>query len=113
MVWKARKKGNKYNAVKTVVDNITFDSKKEAARYKELKLLEKVGEIKDLELQPGFQLFAKSGDKVCKYYPDFMYLEKGEKIVTVEDVKGKKTDVYRIKSKWFQADYPQYKFIET
>ena len=50
------KQKHKYGAKKTMVDGITFDSKKEAQRYEELKLMEKNGYIKDLKLQVGYEL---------------------------------------------------------
>ena len=53
---KKKKKKSKYKAVKTEINGIKFDSKKEARRYKELKILEKADEIKSLELQPRFLL---------------------------------------------------------
>lgn len=49
-------KYNKYGNIKTVIDGIKFDSKRESERYLELKLLEKAGEISDLKLQPRFIL---------------------------------------------------------
>lgn len=52
-------KKSKYNAQKTIVDNIEFDSEKESKRYKELKYLEKAGMIKDLQLQVPFELQPK------------------------------------------------------
>ena len=55
---------NKYNAVKVNVDGITFDSKKEAERYSELKLLERCGAISDLELQVEYKLIPSQ--KICK-----------------------------------------------
>ena len=69
---------NKYFNKKTVVDGIQFDSKLEANRYCELKLLEKSGEIKDLKLQPKFLLqesFKKNGKTYRKveYIADFTY----------------------------------------
>ncbi len=45
---------NKYRNTKTIVDGIEFDFRKEAARYKELKLLEAAGEISNLERQVLF-----------------------------------------------------------
>jgi hypothetical protein len=51
-----RARRNKYGATKTTIDGITFDSKKEAQRYCELRLLQKAGEITHLELQPAFRL---------------------------------------------------------
>ena len=46
----------KYGNRKAVIDGITFDSKKEAQRYTELKLLEKAGKITGLQLQREFEL---------------------------------------------------------
>ena len=55
---------NKYRNKKAQVDMYEFDSIKESKRYKELKLLERAGEISNLELQPKFLLqdsFKKNG----------------------------------------------------
>ena len=106
---KKKKKKSKYKAVKTEINGIEFDSKKEARRYKELKILEKADEIKSLELQPRFLLqekFKYNGKTVRKieYVADFRYIdEKGNTIV--EDVKGMKTEVYKIKKKIFLKIY--------
>lgn len=100
---------SKYKNKKTIVDNIKFDSKAEANRYIELKLLEKSGKISDLELQPKFTLQEKytnnKGEKVraITYKADFCYLE-GNKIV-VEDVKGVETKEFKIKKKLFENKY--------
>lgn len=109
---------NKYNAKKTVVDDIEFDSMKEAERYRELKLLEKGKEIRNLVLQPRFLLQEKFKDKQGKthrkieYVADFMYVDK-ENNKIVEDVKGVLTDVYKIKKKIFLKIYDeQYDFKE-
>ena len=92
----------KYKAKKTVIDNITFDSKKEAGRYLDLKTLEMHKRIRDLKLQPCFPF--KYDDKVMfKYYADFEYYENDEYIV--EDVKGVKTPVYKLKKKLIEAQY--------
>lgn len=93
---------NKYRAIKTTVDGITFDSKKEAARYEELKLLEKAGEIMYLTLQPRFDLIV-NGVKCGFYKADFQYLAIGKTVV--EDVKGVKTPVYNLKKKMIKAIY--------
>ena len=109
---------SKYNARKTIIDGIKFDSKKEAGRYKELKLLEKAGEIKNLQLQPRFTLqesFKYQGktERKITYIADFMYEEKNGQVV-VEDTKGYRTDVYKIKRKMFLKRYSEkYKFIES
>lgn len=92
----------KYHAIKTVVDGITFASKAEAARYQELKLLERTGAIAELITQPVFHLVV-NGHKIGKYIADFQYYENG-KIIT-EDVKGVKTPVYNLKKKLVKALY--------
>ena len=99
----------KYNARKTVVDGITFDSKKEARRYSELKLMEKAGDIYNLELQPRFLLqdkFRYKGKTFRKveYVADFRYTDKTGATI-VEDVKGFLTDVYSLKKKLFLFKY--------
>ena len=104
-----RRRG-KYNARKVQIDGITFDRLKEANRYSELKLLEKAGLIKDLTLQPRFNLqesFKKNGKSIGKidYIADFMYFDNEKKKTIVEDVKGYKTDVYKLKKKLFERKY--------
>lgn len=98
-----RKYGNK----KVMIDGIKFDSKKESRRYRELKLLERAGEIKDLEIQPKFSLVKGvkfTGDNRAKpdlrYFADFAYTDTrtGERVV--EDVKSvvtKESPVYKMK----------------
>jgi len=93
---------NKYSAVKTEIDGIVFASKKEARRYQELKLLQKAKKIHMLELQPKFPIVINKV-KVCTYIADFEYMENGFRII--EDVKGMKTPVYRLKKKLVQAVY--------
>ncbi len=93
---------NKYKAIRTVVDGITFDSKLEAARYQDLRLQEESGEIKRLTLQPSFPIEI-CGKKICTYRADFAYIRDGEGVV--EDVKGFKTPVYRLKKKLVSAIY--------
>lgn len=108
---------SKYRAIKTTVDGIEFDSKKEAMRYQELKLLQKAGVIKDLSLQPNFLLqeaYRKNGRTVRKieYIADFSYYDLEKDKFMVEDVKGLKTDVYRLKKKIFEFKYPDLEIIE-
>lgn len=96
-------KRNKYNAVKTVVDGISFDSKREAARYGELCVLEKSGSISFMMFQPEFPCVV-NGKLICKYRADFEYTENGARVT--EDVKSKvtaKLPVYRIKKKLVEA----------
>lgn len=110
---------HKYHAKKTVIDGITFDSKKEAMRYKELKALERVGKIDMLELQPRFELqesFKHEGKTIRKieYVADFIYRDLSTLELVVEDVKGVKTDVYKLKKKLFLKHYgSEYKFMEV
>lgn len=101
---------NKYNAQKTEIDNITFDSYKEGSRYMELKMLEKGKVIKELVLQPRFELqpaYEINGRKVRKieYVADFMYYDTEKNKTVIEDVKGYRTDVYKLKKKWFEYKY--------
>lgn len=109
---------SKYGSRKVAIDGITFDSKKEAARYQELKLLERAGEIHFLQLQVKFPLIpvqyenpnspTKSGrgkclERECSYIADFVYY-KNEKTV-VEDTKGFRTEAYKIKRKLMLERY--------
>ena len=95
---------SKYNAKKTVVDGITFDSKREAARYQELKLMERAGQIYGLALQQRFELIPKHGKNRAVYYrADFVYVKDGKMVV--EDCKGYRTAVYKLKKKMFEYKY--------
>lgn len=89
---------NKYNAKKAEIDGITFDSKKEARRYAELKLLLRGGEIRDLRLQVEYELIPKqAGERACNYIADFVYQDVRTGETVVEDVKGyKKSAAYSI-----------------
>jgi hypothetical protein len=94
---------NKYYNRKVKINGIQFDSVKEAKRYTELQLLQRAGIISDLQRQVSFELIpaqyidGKLVERKATYIADFVYLEGGEKIV--EDVKGVKTDVYKLKKK--------------
>lgn len=106
----------KYGAVKTEVDGITFASQLEAARYQELKLLERSGAIVNLELQPRFVLQEGFRDvkgrrhKPIIYVADFGYDEPGNPARVIEDAKGALTDVFKIKQKLFLCLYQHYDF---
>lgn len=106
-MWNGR---SKYHAKKTCVDGIVFDSKREADRYLVLKSMEEDGTIENLrrqvryELVPGFDVDGKHYRPVS-YVADFVYVEDGKEVV--EDVKGMRTDVYRLKSKLFARRYGQ------
>ena len=98
---------HKYRNRKTQIENIVFDSKKEAQRYCELKLLEKKGEISQLQRQVPFELIpAEVGADKKKlrsivYIADFVYLTEKDGVPRkdIEDVKGVKTAVYRLKKR--------------
>ena len=104
---------SKYGNKKVTLDGITFDSKREASRYAELKLLERAGQISGLELQKTFTLIPAqyeviNGKKKCveravTYKADFYYWENGKEIV--EDTKGFKTKEYIIKRKLMLNNY--------
>ena len=104
----------KYNARRTKIDGHTFHSKAEARRYSALMLLERSGQISDLELQPSFVIqdaFRDRSNKIIcaiRYLADFQYVEKGA--LVVEDVKGVETAVFKIKAKMFKLRYPEYDF---
>ena len=93
---------SKYHNCKTVVQDIQFDSRKEANRYQELLHLVRAGDIEDLELQPRFDLTV-NGHKCGFYKADFRYKEVATGLVVVEDVKGVKTAVYQLKKKLMKA----------
>lgn len=86
---------SKYGAIKTTIDGKKFDSKKEAERYAELKMMQRVGLIRDLETQVKYVLIPSQRDdngkvieKECSYIADFVYHDiKADRLV-VEDVKG-------------------------
>ena len=109
-----RKYGNK----KITVDGVTFDSKKEYLRWCELRLLERAGQIADLQRQVKYELIpaqyeeferysTKTGkrlknglrcvEKECSYIADFVYKQNGQTVV--EDTKGYRTEAYIIKRK--------------
>ena len=94
----------KYHNSKTVIDGIRFDSKKEAKRYLELKILEKAGQISHLKLQFPFILISKSEyGRAIKYVADFVYYEGNKRVV--EDVKGVRTPVYKLKKRLMAEIY--------
>lgn len=108
---------SKYKSKKVVVDGIKFDSKREAKRYMELKILKKARLIKQLELQKTFELqpsFKKNGKTYRKitYKADFYYYDNQLKKYVVEDTKGFKTETYKIKKKMFEYVYPDLELVE-
>lgn len=96
------KRHSKYGNRQTFVDGLRFDSAKEASRWQELKLLEKAGEIVELERQVRFELRVNR-QEVCAYVADFTYRPNIGRSLIVEDVKGHKTREYVIKKKLMKA----------
>ena len=109
--WKSWEKPtmSKYKNKKVVVDNILFDSKKEANYYTKLKILRDAGKILDLELQKrfvlqqGFKLHGKTY-RAITYIADFVYKDQ-EGQTHVVDTKGYRTQVYKIKKKLFMKKF--------
>lgn len=105
---------NKYSNKKITIDGLKFDSKKEGKRYTELKLLEAAGEITNLEMQKRFEIIPKqAGERASNYIADFVYYDFNKQRKVIEDVKGFKTDVYKLKRKLVKLKYPDYEFIES
>lgn len=112
---------NKYNAQKTVVDDVVYDSKWEAKKSVELAYLQKLGRIKDLERQKRFILqegfVNNQGQKVrpISYIADFYYFDLSKKKYVVVDTKSPatRTPEYRIKKKLFEAKFKDVLFIES
>ena len=95
---------SKYGAVPTMLDGVRFDSKAEARRYQELKLMEAAGEIKHLECHPRYPLVV-NGVKVGEYRGDFRYTVTATDRIVTEDVKGCRTQVYALKKRLVEALY--------
>jgi hypothetical protein len=100
---------SKYAAVRTEVDGITFHSKREAARYGELKLLEKARRIDSVRLQPELELCAVRHPlgpiRIGTYRADFKYWDKTRGCEVWEDVKGMDTPLSKWKRKHVLAQY--------
>jgi hypothetical protein len=92
---------HKFGAKRTTVDGIEFDSKAEARRYGELRMLEKRGQLRDLELQVRYDLVV-NGVKLGFYKADFRYRTPAGAVV-VEDVKGVRTPIFALKAKLMKA----------
>lgn len=95
----------KYHSKKVTIDGIKFDSKREASRWLELKMLERAGEISHLQRQVKYELIpsqkidGKVVERPCSYIADFVYHELASNEVVVEDTKGFKTPEYILKRK--------------
>jgi hypothetical protein len=93
------------------MDGVVFASKREMMRYSELKMLERCHIISNLEMQPKFPIVL-NGVHVCNYIADFRYLTQNDKTI-VEDSKGMRTEIYRLKAKLFHAAYPHLRIVEV
>lgn len=94
----------KFGAIRAEADNLSFASRAEAARYRELTLLLRFGSIRQLRLQTKWPLIV-NGITIGAYISDFDYLEGEVGELKVEDVKGVRTPLYRFKRKHFEAQY--------
>lgn len=94
---------HKYRAIPTEWNGIKFSSKAEARRAAELDILRRHGSIGPVEYQPRYAI-AVNGVKICDYVADFAYFTKAG-VQVVEDVKGFRTPVYKLKKKLFEAIY--------
>lgn len=96
-------RSTKYGSEKIVVDGIKFDSRREAQRYHELRLMERAGIIQNLQRQVKFELIpslrydGKIVERPVHYIADFVYEENGQRVV--EDAKGCRTKDYILKRK--------------
>lgn len=99
---------SKYNNQKIRVSGEVFDSEREYNRWCELRLLERSGIICNLQRQVKFRLIdsqktPERTERPCDYIADFVYYENGKRVV--EDCKGMRTDVYKIKRKLMLEKY--------
>lgn len=110
---------HKYRARRATLDGIEFASTREMKRYSELKLMEKAGVITGLLLQPRFLLQPafKDGDgkavRAIHYVADFSHIDVKTERQVVTDVKGFRTEVYKLKRKLFLYKYPDLDFEEV
>lgn len=104
----------KYKNKITEINGIKFHSKKEANRYMELKLLQKAGKIKDIELQPKIPLLV-NGKSIGYYIGDFRYYDNAKHRLILEDVKSPatKTPIYNLKKKILETYNPPIEIVEV
>jgi hypothetical protein len=101
---------SKFNAKRTEIDGIAFDSKSEGEYYLHLKKLKEELKIMNFELQPGFSLleaFEKDGKRYrpIVYFADFK-VHHWDGTIEIIDVKGFETADFKIKRKLFEKRYP-------
>jgi hypothetical protein len=121
---------SKYGSVKTVVDGIIFDSRREANHYQELLLLKRVGEVTDIELQPKYELLPgywkccgevstnTHSKHICPYcsksikktqpitYSADFKVTYADGRIEIVDVKGMETTAFKDKKKIFEFQNP-------
>lgn len=109
---------NKYGNRRVTMNGETFDSQKEARRYAELELLQRAGEIRDLKRQTRFTLMCGtvqlrySSGRAVVYVADYTYADRRKGwAVVIEDAKGCRTDVYKLKRAIMKAN--GYEILET
>lgn len=107
----------KYNNEKTTIDGITFDSKLEAERFQQLRLLEKAEEIEALQLQVEFQILTgwtnpDTGERIRSkhYVADFVYYDKQSGKWIIEDTKGMETSDFKLKWDFMKTLYRDFEF---
>lgn len=109
----------KYRNIKAEYGGNMYDSRKEMRRACALDMLVRCGRVRDLErqrrfiLQDGYTTRDGRSIRPISYVADFVYYDNDRCAWVVEDVKGVRTDVYKIKRKMFEFRYPEYVFLES
>ena len=110
------KSSNKYNARKTVINGVQYDSRREALIYQNLLNLQNKGIIAHLERQKRFELIPKTKTERAAYYvADYFFQEVATGQWVVADCKSpitKKLPAYVLKRKIMKIRYPEYEFRE-
>lgn len=104
LIPRSQRPKSKYSAQPTWVDGVRFASKREARRYGELLMLIKAKVIENLQLQPAFPI-TLNDQAICVYKADFRYFDRERKAWVIEDVKGMRTPIYRLKKRLVEAQY--------
>lgn len=108
------RKRSRYGSHKTIVDGITFDSRKEANYYSQLKILKRTGQVKDFQIHPKYIIIDSykcplTGRKIpaTTYSADFLvtYPDGREEVIDIKSKATAKKDAYRIKKKAFEQRY--------
>ena len=108
-------KRGKYGSFKCMINDIIFDSVMEARYYVYLLDEKAYGNIESFEMQKTYELIPSIKDKNGKkhrattYIADFVIKYKNG-VESVIDIKGKKTEVFKIKEKMLLYFYPEIDF---